>query len=214
MRGKLVSAAIAFVLVLGLASAVFGDLSVGVKKGDWIEYAVTYTGLPNQGHGIIWAHMEVTDLQGTNIIVSIDSRYPNGSTELFNSTLNLKSGKLIDDYIIPANLHADDTFLDQNLGNVTISRSEQKTYSGATRTVLYGATSQNTYIWDQATGVTVEGKSQQPDYTMHTIVVDTNMWQSSEDLNIETLIVVAVLAMVVIVTIVLSAFRYRKRKTP
>lgn len=47
MRRKLVSAII--VLVLGLTSAVFADLSVGVKKGDWIEYAVTYHWLANSG---------------------------------------------------------------------------------------------------------------------------------------------------------------------
>ncbi len=158
--------------------------------------------------------MEVTDLQGTNITVSINSRYPNGSTELFNSTLNLRSGKLIDDYIIPANLNAGDIFLDQNLGNLTISSSELHTYSGALRTVLIGSTGQNTYVWDQTTGVPVEGNSQQSSYTMHTIVVDTNMWQSSEGLNVASLILVAVLAVVVIVTIVLVAFRYRKRKTP
>jgi hypothetical protein len=165
---------------LGLTCDVFVDLSVGVKKGDWIEYAATYTGSPTQGHDINWARMEVIKVQGTNITVSITSRFPNGSTEIFNSTLNLKTGQLIDDFIIPANLNAVYTFLDQNLGNVTISRSEQHTYAGATRTVLYAFASQNTYIWDQATGVSVEGTSKQPDYTMHTIVEETNMWQPAQ----------------------------------
>ena len=123
-------------------------MSVGVKKGEWIEYFVSYTGSPSQGHDINWARMEVTDVQGTNITVSITTRFQNETTEVFNSTLNLKTGQLIDDFIIPANLNAGDTFLDQNLGNVTISKAEQHTYAGATRTVLYASTSQNTYVWD------------------------------------------------------------------
>ena len=125
MFRKVVSVLIVLVLVLGLASAVHGDLSVGVKKGDWIEYAITTTGTPSEGHDIDWSRMEVTDIQGTNIIVYITSRFINGSTENFNSTLNLKTGHLIDDFIIPANLKSGDTFLDEKVGNVTITSSEQ-----------------------------------------------------------------------------------------
>jgi hypothetical protein len=214
MLRKLVSAIIVVVLFLGLTSTVFADLSVGVKKGDWIEYAVTYTGSPGQGHDINWARMEVTDVQGTDISVSITTRFPNETTEVFNSTLNLKTGKLIDDFIIPANLIAGDSFLDQNLGNLTISRADQHTYAGATRTVLYASTSQNTYVWDQATGVSVEATSQQPDYTMHTIVEDTNMWQPSQGLDVTALLLVVVIVVIAIVAVVMVALRYRKKKTP
>jgi hypothetical protein len=213
MFRKLVSAIIVLVLVLGLASAVYADLSVGVKKGDWIEYTVTTTGTPSEGHDIDWSRMEVTDVQGTSIIVYITSRFINGSTENFNSTLNLKTGHLIDDFIIPANLNAGDIFLDQNLGNVTISRSEQHTYAGAARTVLYASTSQNTYVWDQATGVSVEATSVLPDYTMHTIVEATNMWQPNQGLDVTVLLLVVVIVVIAIVAVVMAALRYRKKKT-
>ena len=160
---------------MGLTSSVLADLSVGVKKGDWIEYSVTYVGSPSQGHDIDWARMEITEIKGTNISLSITSRYQNGSTEIFNSTLNLRTGKLIDDFIIPANLNAGNSFLDQNLGNITISHVEEHVYSCATRTVLYASTNQSTYVWDKIRGVSVEGTSQQPDYLMHTAVLDTNL---------------------------------------
>ncbi|MCL5949535.1 MAG: hypothetical protein M1490_03550 [Candidatus Bathyarchaeota archaeon] len=212
MGRKLVSGVIVLVLFLGLTSAVFADLSVGVKKGDWIEYAVTYSGAPSQDHALNWARIDVTDVQGTEIFVSITSRYSNGSSEAFNYTLNLKTGHLIDDFIIPANLNAGDTFLDQNLGNITINRAEQHTYAGATRTVLYASTSQNTYVWDQATGVSVEGTSQQPDYTMHTLVEDTNMWQPTQELDVSVLLLVAVVVVIAIVAAVLLILRYRKKK--
>ena len=153
---KIVWITISIILLSGLISSVLADLSVGVKKGDWIEYSVTYTGSPGQGHDINWARMEITEVKDTNISVSITSRYPNGSTEIFNSTLNLQTGKLIDDFIIPSNLNSGDSFLDQNIGNITISDVGEHVYAGATRTVLYASTNQNSYVWDQVTGVSVE----------------------------------------------------------
>lgn len=213
MHRKFAIGLIGLILVLSLISPVLADLSVGVKKGDWIEYSVTTTGSPLQEHGINWARMEVTDVQGTNIFVSITSRYPNGSTEVFNSTLNLATGKLIDDFIIPANLNVGDTFLDQNLGNVTINRSEQQMYAGATRTVLYASSSQNTYVWDKATGVSVEGTSQQPDYSMHTLVEGTNMWEPSQGLDLATLLLVAAIVVVVIVAVLVFVVRFKRKKT-
>jgi hypothetical protein len=191
---------------------VFADLSVGVKKGDWIEYSVNYTGSPSQGHGINWARMEITNVQSTIISVSINSRYPNGSTEIFNSTLNLQTGKLIDDFIIPANLNAGDTFLDQNLGNITISHVEEHVYAGATRTVLYASTNQSSYVWDQITGVSVEGASQQPDYSMHTVVLNTNLWQPSGDSGSYVLVLIAFVAIIALVAAGINAMKYRKKK--
>ena len=212
MLRKLPLAIIALILVLCLSNAVFAELSVGVKKGDWIEYQVTSTGSPTAGHDINWARMEILDAQGTNITVKITSRYPNESTEELNSTLNFETGQLIDDFIIPANLKTGDTFYDQNLGNVTISRAEEHEYAGATRTVLYASTSQNTYVWDQATGVSVEGTSQTPEYSIHTIVDKTNMWQPSEGLDVTAFYLVTVLVLIIIATIIVVAMWYRKER--
>ena len=212
MLRKLPLAIIALILVLCLSNAVFAELSVGVKKGDWIEYQVTSTGSPTAGHDINWARMEILDVQGTNITVKITSRYPNESTEELNSTLNFETGQLIDDFIIPANLKTGDTFYDQNLGNVTISRAEEHEYAGATRTVLYASTSQNTYVWDQATGVSVEGTSLTPEYSIHTIVDKTNMWQSSEGLDVTAFYLVTVLVLIIIATIIVVAMWYRKER--
>jgi hypothetical protein len=213
MEKKLGVAIIALILVLSLSLPVFADLSVGVKKGDWIEYEVTYTGSPSEGHALNWARIDVTDVQGTVIYVSITSRYPNGTSEVFNSTLNLETGHLIDDFIIPANLKTGDSFLDQTQGNITINHTEQHIYAGATRTAVFASTSQNTYVWDQATGVSVEGTSEQPDYSMHTIVEDTNMWHPSEGLDLTVLVLVAIAALVAIVALLLIGVWFRKKQT-
>jgi hypothetical protein len=212
MRRKRISAIIlAFVAVLALSNAALAQLSVGVKKGDWIEYNVTYTGSPTAGHDVDWARMEITDVQGTNISVNITSRFPNGTTENTTSTLNLKTGHLIDDFIIPANLKAGDTFLDENLGNVTISKAEQHQYAGATRTVLYASTNTNTYVWDQTTGVSVEGTAQTVDYSIHTKVANTNMWQQSSALNMTPILIISLVALIVMIVMVAALYYWRKK---
>jgi hypothetical protein len=209
---KMVWVTISFVLVSGLISSVLADLSVGVKKGDWIEYMVTYTGSPGQGHDINWARIEITEVKGPIVSVCITSRYPNGSTEIFNFTLNLQTGKLIDDFIIPSNLNSGDSFLDQNIGNITISDVGEHVYAGATRTVLYASAKQNSYVWDQVTGVSVESTSQQPDYSMHTVVLDTNLWQPSKDLDLSVLVLIAFAVVIAVVVAGVIVLKYRKKK--
>lgn len=211
MARKLAFIIIACILVHSLASVAFADLSVGVKKGDWIEYKVSYTGSPVAEHDVVWARMEVLEVQGPSITVRITSTFSDGSTEQSTTTLNLETGHLIDNFIIPANLNVGDTFFAENLGNVTITKAEQRTYAGATRTVLSASTSENTYFWDQATGVSVEGNTKTPDYTMHTIVEDTNMWQPKGQ-NWATLIAVVIIVLVAVALI--AGFLWSRKKKP
>jgi hypothetical protein len=209
---KIVWITISIILLSCLIPSVLADLSVGVKKGDWIEYSVTSAGSPGQGHDIIWARMEIIEAKDTSISVSITSRYPNGSTEIFNSTLNLQTGKLIDDFIIPSNLNSGDSFLDQNIGNITISNVGEYVYAGATRTVLYAATNQNSYVWDQVTGVSVETTSKQPDYSMHTIVLDTNLWQPTVNLDLTVLILITFVVVIELIATGVIVLKHRKKK--
>ena len=196
---------------MALNNGGLAQLPVGVKKGDWIEYNVTYTGSPFAGHNVDWARMEILDVQGDNISVKITSRYSDSTTENITSILNLAIGHMIDDFIVPANLKSGDKFYDENYGNMTINKVEQHVYAGAMRTVAYATAGENTYIWDQATGVSVEGNSQTSDYSMHTIVAATNMWQPSSELS--GLIVGLLVAFVLIViAIVLVALFYRRRR--
>ena len=187
-------------------------MSVGVKPGDWIEYNVTYTGNLTQGHDVTWARMTVTGVQGTNISVSIISRLADGSNETTDSVLNLQTGHLIDDFIIPANLNVGDTFRDENLGNVTINSVEQRTYVGAVRTVVSASAGNNTYVWDQATGVSVEGTAEGTDYSMHTIVSATNMWLPSQGLDFASLFLVGGVLLIIIVAAIAFVSRYLRRK--
>jgi len=186
MNRKLGLTIVLFIVLIGVGNAI-AEISVGVKKGDWIEYQVAYTGTPTEGHDVTWARMEIKDVQGKSINVEITAKHSNGTQGEVTTTLNLETGQLGDDLIIPANLNSGDIFFDKNVGNITISSVEEKTCAGATRTVVHAATSETRYYWDKATGILVEGNSQLPDYTMNTIVDKTNMWQP-QILGLDTIV--------------------------
>jgi len=200
-----------FVFLIG-AGNVLAEISVGVKKGDWIEYEVTYTGTPTVGHDVIWARMEIRDVQGKSISVDITVEHSNGTLEEMTVTLNLETGQLGDDFIIPANLNSGDTFFDKNVGNITISSIEERMYSGTTRTVAHAVTTETTYYWDKATGILIEGKSQLPKYTMNTIVDKTNIWQSQLLGSDPAVFYASVIGAVVLVVVVLSFLIVKRKK--
>jgi hypothetical protein len=198
----------AIVLALVFAGFSSAQPTAGVKVGDWIEYQVTFTGTPSPDHSITFARMEILDVSGPMIYVNIVSTYANGTQETTKSTLNLQTGQLIDDFIIPPNLQTGAGFYDSRVGNITISNTAQRSYAGAERTVVSATSLGNTYIWDQATGVSVEGTSSGEDYTMRSVISATNMWTSS---GFDPVIVYTFIIIVVII-IVASAFLLLTRK--
>ena len=138
MSKKLVVGLCVLFLALGLVSVGSAQLTVGVKAGDWIEYQVTFTGTPpDPSHDISAANMTVLSVQGESINVTIVSTMANGTVISSNSTLNLQTGQLIDNFIIPASLAKGDQFYDATISsNITIADVSQGTYAGALRTVV------------------------------------------------------------------------------
>jgi hypothetical protein len=199
---------VTLIVLLAIFSGAVGAssaMTVGVKKGDWIEYNVTFTGTPpDSSHTISAARMEVLDVQGSVIQVNIVSTYSNGTQVSTNSTLNLDTGQLIDNFIIPAGLTTGNEFSSTmgNMGKMMIGNNMQQSYCGAMRTVVTAQSGSNTYIWDQATGVSVEGTTTEPSYTMHSLATATNMWQTeTAALPDNTLLYVAIIVVVVIVVV-------------
>lgn len=192
--------------------AISAEISVGVKQGDWIEYQVTFTGTPDPGHDVTWARMEVVEVQGKSINLAISTEFSNGTLLNETITLNLEAGQLGDDFIIPANLNSGDTFFDKRQGNITISGVEERAYAGATRTVVNGTAQQTTYYWDRATGVLVEGISAFTNFTMHTQVDKTNLWQARIFGLDSTVFYALVIGVTVIIVAVIAFFVVRRKK--
>jgi hypothetical protein len=205
------------VLILSLSlltviGSVSADVFVGVKKGDWIEYNVSYTGTPPEGHEVSWARMEVSDIQGTAISLIITTKAPNGTSYNEIITLDLEEGVLGDDFVIPANLRVGDTFFDKSVGNIPIGSVEARPYAGSSRVVVVGSKGQNVDYWDQSTGFLLEGISSYPDYTMTVKVDKANLWQTQQAGSDPTVFyaVAAVVIIAVVVAVVLVARRKKK----
>jgi hypothetical protein len=194
---------------------VLAEISVGVKKGDWIEYQAVFTGTPPAGHEVTRARTEVVNVQGKVISLNITTEFSDGTLLNETITLNLETGQLGDEFIIPANLNKGDAFLDKYHGNITISAVEERTYADATRTVVSAATAQSTYYWDKATGVLVEGISEFPDYTIHSRADKTNMWQPQifglEPTVFYALLILAATAIVAVIALLVVR---RKKRAP
>ena len=213
MGKKLMLGLISVFLMLSLVGMASATLTVGVKAGDWIEYQVTFSGTPpDSTHSVVEANMTVLSVSGTKIDVNIISTLSNGTTVSTNSTLDLQTGQLIDNFIIPANLHMGDQFYDATIGsNVTITGETQGIYGGDTRTVVNATSGSNTYVWDQATGVDVEGFSNGEGYTMHTLASATNIWQSQiPEFNATVFGSVTVIGAIISISAVAIVVRNRK----
>jgi len=195
------------------ATIAFADVSVGVKKGDWVEYKVAMTG-NIEGHNAQWARIDVNDVQGPVLYLNVTTQFVNGTYLSESIILNLQTGQLGDGFFIPANLNLGDVFYDANAGNVTISGSEQRTYAGTERTrvsatvLVPGSTSESTvFNWDKQTGILLEAYTNYSDinFTMKTVVDKTNMWQPQAPADytliyeVATVIVIAVAVAAVLV---------------
>lgn len=202
---------IALLMVLTCTGSVSAEVSLGVKKGDWAEYQVNYTGTPPQGHDVTWARMEVKEIQGKSVYAEITVEFSDGTKETMTTTLDLETGQLGDDFIVPADLNSGDTFFDKNSGNITISNVEAKTYAGATRTVTHATTSETSYYWDKATGLLVEGNSSLPWYTMNTMLTKTNIWQP-QLFGLDPLVFYALVIAAVMLIVVLTFLIVKRKK--
>ena len=54
-------------------------ISVGAKKGDWIQYTVSETGNVTPDYNITWARIDVTKVEDTKITVDVQTGYANGT---------------------------------------------------------------------------------------------------------------------------------------
>ena len=205
---------LAILVVIVPIVAVFADVSVGVKQGDYIEYQVNVSGNPPADHTITWARMEVTDVQGGAIGLDIQSQLANGTIFPEHITLNLATGVLGDDFFIPKNLSVGDTFYDITQGNITITGMEQREAAGAERTVISASTSVTTFYWDREFGILVAATSHEPDYTMVTETNGTNIWQPQTQGTDLTVVYVLVVAVVVALAVIVAVLVWHRRKSP
>jgi hypothetical protein len=184
------------------ADVAAADIPVGVKKGDWIEYNVATTGNPPPEHDVIWARMEIMNVQAPETTVNVTTEAPNGTLSSLVMTLNLEKGQIGAWWIIPANLNVGGTFYDAFFGiNITIQGEEQLEYAGATRTITNTSIPERTKRWDKATGVFVLSSDNYSDYTIDVVAYSTNIW-GPQNMGLDSAIVHALFVLAVVLVIV------------
>ncbi len=218
MDKKLIAAIVnvAFI-VFSLSCAVAqAEISVGVKKGDWIEYNVTTTGNPPiPEHNVTWARLEILDVQGSEIRINSTSQARNGTLSSLIITLNIEKGQIGAWWIIPANLNPGEAFYDEFFQqNITIQGEEQLQYAGATRAITNATVPTRIKRWDKATGVFVQSDDDFSDFTIFVNAYRTNLW-NPQILGIDSTVFYAVVSVVVVAiaaTALLLALRKRKKQ--
>jgi uncharacterized membrane protein YozB (DUF420 family) len=224
------------VSIIASPTLAYGEPSVGVKKGDWIEYniSVTGTGTPPPTHDVRWMRMQILQIQGVAFSVNLTSRYANGTIGSAVWKFNFTEGNVGGWIIIPSNLSPADTFYDSSIHtqkpvNVTIQSQEQKTVLGASRIVTYGNDSLRHKEWDKATGVFVGSLEVYKnvtnragwyieDLTVTIQAIATNMWspQILQDQTVfyELVAVIIVLAVLILSLVIVVARRKRVKRLP
>jgi hypothetical protein len=81
---------ILFIALIGVSNVLALEISVGVKKGDYIEYQVAFTVTPSAGHDVNWARMEIKEVQRENVKVEITSTMPTEHKKSLWQTLIFK----------------------------------------------------------------------------------------------------------------------------
>jgi len=206
-------------LLMGCAPIAGSELTLGVKKGDWIEYHTVITGTPVPEHNVSRARIEILDVQGFNVTTQLTSWLYNGTVQTIVEVLNPQEGKLGSWFLIGANLNTGDTFYDKNApnggGTYTIQGVNELTYAGATRAISFCPSYFEAFKrWDKATGIFVEGFGIYRNYSLNTVADKTNMWnpeviELDQTLFYGLVAIVVVLAVVAVAALIL-AFR-RKR---
>jgi hypothetical protein len=212
MNRKLAFVIVCLPVLVGLlfSAVVSAEISVGVEQGDWIEYQISTVGAVPPEHDVEGAKIEVLAVEGETIDVKFTSKFSDGTEDAVTSTLNLETGQIGDAFIIPANLNAGYTFLEQSEGSITLSGVEERTFAGARRTVVYASTSETMFYWDRSTGVLVEATTSTSDFTLTTRAEKTNMWQPQIFGLNPIILLVLIIVVVAAISAIFLILRVRK----
>lgn len=205
MCRKPLLAVVLLLFILLAAQVVAGEVSIGVKEGDWIEYTISTTGTPPEENNLVWAKMEIVEVQGKTFRANMTTKTPNGTLLYSIRNFNFEQGQVEAWIIIPANLSLGDTFYDAYSGsNVTIEGEEEKTFAGAKRTTTYVNTPERHKRWDKATGVFVETIDILENFTVNGTAIATNMWTEQAFVPDQTALY-AVILVVALATLITTA---------
>jgi hypothetical protein len=149
--------------------------SVGVEKGDWMEYSAYHSGNYPDDLSKRFS-MKVEDIDGTRITVSGEGQNLDGKDWSISETYDLETG-FHDFLLIPSGLDVGDQFHHEDFGNIIIGGIEKYPYAGEERTVIWSIFSGHALHWDQATGILCQADwNWSSDYEVRWTLDKTSLW--------------------------------------
>jgi hypothetical protein len=190
------------VSIIASPTLAYDEPSVGVKKGDWMEYSVRLTGQTSvPSKNITWFRMEILNVEGAAFQANVTVGYVNGTFHSSVWKFNFTEGQVEGWLIIPSNLDPGNTFYDSwKPGNVTIEGEEQKIVAGASRTITHASDSIRIIKeWDKATGVYTYVVERPQNFTVITNAIATNMW--SPQILLDQTVFYALVAVIIVLAV-------------
>ena len=194
------------VLIIASPTLAYAEPSVGVKKGDWIEYAVRITGPTSApSHNITWFRVEILNVEGAAFQANVTVRNVNGTFSSSVWKFNFTEGQVEGWVIIPPNLGTGNTFFDAaKPGNVTIEGQEQKIVAGVSRTITHaGDSTRLVKEWDKATGVYTYSVEHPKNFTVISNAIATNMWSPQIILGLNQTVFYALVAVSIVLAVLM-----------
>ena len=183
----------------------------GVKKGDWMEYSISYIGDTSDDY---WhkIRIEVKDVPIDDITLSWEIELLNGESISFTETYDFAEG-VNDLMIIEANLEVGDQFYHEQVGIVVIEYIEDYNYAGEERTVIWARFSDFTTHWDKITGVTTQAEWTSPSgMKIKWLLEKTSLWGSTGT-GLDLALVVGLVGAIAAILLIVFLFLRRKKKT-
>jgi len=207
-------------LTLLLVSSACAQVTVGVEAGDWVKYDYTISGTYS-GSVPQWIKAEFLNVTGEIVKVRVTMHMNDGTEQNQTMPLDIATSTGTTSFqglLIPANSSIGDTIYMSGYGDVAIVGETDRTYVGASRTVLYANFSQSgtqlTYYWDKQTGIMTEVTAVSSVMSGSAKITSTNIFGGLL-FGLEPMIFYILVAAVIIVVVVVAIFLVmRRKKTP
>lgn len=192
--------------------------TIVVEEGDWFEYSVTWSGTPPTTPYAVGLRGEAIYYEpGYNMItIKWETELNNGDITTYTEITSLDDGAL-DFRLIPANSEIGDVLPNEIFDSIDIDGTEDHTYAGEERTLLWAIEDFGSFHWDKETGIQVQYDSEFEGVPRKILLEKTSLWESTEestDPGLDpTLIVGLGVAIVAILLIVFLILRRRKKTT-
>ncbi len=191
------------------------NATVGIEKGDWFEYSVTWSGTPPTTYYAVGLRGEATIDSGNSITIKWETELNNGEITTHIDIVMLRVGAT-DFRLIPANSEIGDVLHDEHFGPIDIDGTEQYVYAGEERTLLWAIEDFGTFHWDKETGIQVQYDSEVDGVPRKIQLEKTSLWEitdESTETGLDLTLIAGLVVAVAAILLVVLLFVRRKKKT-